>query len=93
MEVLDGLTEPLFEPLSGLELELLSLSVFFLLAIASAKRVSELLAPSVHPVCLRLGGEGSAVSPLPNPAFLPKVLPRSFVVRPLVLDSFHPPPH
>ena len=48
---------------------------------------------SVHPACLRLGGEGSAISLLPNPAFLPKVLPRSFVARPLVLDPFLPPPH
>ena len=91
--VLDALTEPPFEPLSGLGWELLSLKTVFLLAIASAKRVSELRALSVHPACLRLGGEGSAISLLPNPAFLPKVLPRSFVARPLVLDPFLPPPH
>ena len=91
--VLDALTEPPFEPLSGLGWELLSLKTVFLLAIASAKRVSELRALSVHPACLRLGGEGSAISLLPNLAFLPKVLPHSFVTRPLVLDPFRPPPH
>ena len=42
--VLDALTEPRFEPLSGLGWELLSLKTVFLLAIASAKRVSELRA-------------------------------------------------
>ena len=91
--VLDAITEPPFEPLSSLGWELLSLKMVFLLAIASAKRVSELRALSVHPACMRLGGEGSAISLLPNPAFLPKVLSRFFVARPLVLDPFHPLPH
>ena len=91
--VLDALTEPPFELLSGLGLELLSLKVVFILPIASVKRGSELCALSVHPACLRLGGEGSAISLLRNLAFLLKVLPRSFVARPLVLDPFHPPPH
>ncbi len=43
--------------------------------------------------CLRLGEEGPFISLLPNPSFLPKVLLRSFVSRPLVLKHFHPPPH
>ncbi|KAK0133476.1 hypothetical protein N1851_031000 [Merluccius polli] len=30
---------------------------------------------------------------LPNPAFQPKVLPKMFVSKPLVLEAFHPPPH
>lgn len=91
--VLRALSESPLEPLTSLGLELLSLKTAFLLAMSSAKRVSELHALSVHPSCLRLGEDGSAVSLLPNPAFLPKVLPRSFVVRPLVLEPFHPPPH
>lgn len=91
--VLRALAESPFEPLSSLKLELLSLKTAFLLAMSSAKRVSELHALSVHPSCLRLAEEGSAISLLPNPAFLPKVLPRSLVVRPLVLEPFHPPPH
>ena len=89
--VLDALTEPPFEPLSGLGWELLSLKTVFLLATASAKR--ELHALSVHPAFLQPGGDGSAISLLLNPAFLPKVLPHSFVARPLVLDPFRPPPH
>ncbi len=91
--VLQALSGPPFEPLTSVGLELLSLKSAFLLAMASAKRVSELHALSVHPSCLRLGEEGLAISLLPNPAFLPKVLPRSFVLRPLVLEPFHPPPH
>ena len=81
--VLQALSKPPFEPLTSLGLELLSLKTFFLLALASAKWVSELYALSVHPSCLRLGEEGSAVSLLPNPAFLPKVLPCSFVLKAL----------
>ncbi len=67
--------------------------IAFILAVSSVKRVSEIHAFSMHPVCIRLGEEGSSISFLPNPTFLPKVLPRSFVSRPLVLEPFHPPPH
>ena len=56
-----ALSEPPFEPLTSLGLELLSLKTVFHLALASAKRVSELHALSVHPSCLRLVEEGSAV--------------------------------
>lgn len=91
--VLNALTEHPFEPLDKLELELLTLKTAFLLSIASIRRISELHALSVHPACLRLGEEDSSISLLPNPSFLPKVLPRSYVSRPLVLEPFHPPPH
>ncbi|KAJ8376070.1 hypothetical protein SKAU_G00066500 [Synaphobranchus kaupii] len=49
--VLNALTEPPFEPLEGLSLKLLSFKTAFLLAIASARRVSELHALSIHPAC------------------------------------------
>ena len=60
--VLRALSGSPFEPLSKLGLELLSFKTAFLLAMASAKRVSELHALSVHSSCLRLGEEGSAIS-------------------------------
>ncbi len=91
--VLKALTEPPFELLDEIQMEFLTLKTAFLLAVSSVKRVSEIHAFSVHPACLRLGEEGSSISLLPNPSFLPKVLPRSFVSRPLVLEPFHPPPH
>ncbi len=87
--VLKALTEPPFEPLDEIRMEFLTLKT----AVSSVKRVSKIHAFSVHPACLRLGEEGSSISLLPNPSFLPKVLPRSFVSRPLVLEPFHPPPH
>ncbi len=89
--VLKALTEPPFEPLDEIRMEFFTLKTAFLLAVSSVKRVSEIHAFSVHPACLRLGEEGSSISLLPNPSFLPKVLPRSFVSRPLVLEPFHPP--
>ncbi len=91
--VLKALTEPPFEPLDEIGMEFLILKTAFLLAVSSVKRVSEMHAFSVLPACLRLGEEGSSISLLPNPSFLPKVLPRSFVSRLLVLNPFHPPPH
>lgn len=91
--VLKALTKPPFEPLHEIGMEFLTLKTAFLLSVSSAKRVSEIHAFSVHPACLRSGEEGSPMSPLPNPSFLPKVLPRSFVSRLLVLEPFHPPPH
>ena len=91
--VLEAFSESPFEPLANIELEFLTCKNLFLMAITSVRHVSQLQALSVHPSCLRLGEANSSISLLPNPAFLPKVLPRSFVSRPLVMDPFHPPPH
>ncbi len=52
----------------------MSLKSAFLLAIATARRVSELRALSVSPQCLRWGPECKQATLWPNPAFLPKVL-------------------
>ncbi|KAK0136689.1 hypothetical protein N1851_027136 [Merluccius polli] len=49
----------------------------FLLAITSAKRVGELHALSVSQMCLRWYPDGSGVTLLPNPSFLPKRGPPS----------------
>ncbi|KAK7898546.1 hypothetical protein WMY93_019399 [Mugilogobius chulae] len=80
-----------FEPLSQLDLRLLSMKTLFLLSISSAKRVSEMAALSVGAGYLRFGDR--VVHLLPSQAFLPKVLPRNYVAKPLVLSSFCPPPH
>lgn len=50
--------------------------------------LASLLVMSVHPSCLQLVGEGSAISLLHDLAF--QVLACSFVTRPLFLDPFHP---
>ena len=89
--VLDALCSPPFEPLSQAELRWLSVKTAFLLAITSAKRVSELQALFVNSSCLRWNSDGSGVILWPNTAFLPKVLSRSHFNRPIQLAQFDPP--
>ena len=72
--VLGALQRSPFEPLGGANLKWLSMKTAFLLAITSARRVSELHALSVHGDCCRFSPDGSSVVLRPNPAFLPKVL-------------------
>lgn len=88
--VLTGLCAPPFEPLEQADIKWLSMKTAFLLAIVSAKRVSELHALSVSDHCLRWGPELDRVTLWPNPAFLPKVLSPQFVNQPLVLAAFQP---
>ncbi len=72
--VLSSLSCTPFEPLTDAAIKWLSLKSAFLLAIATARRVSELRALSVSPQCLRWGPECKQATLWPNPAFLPKVL-------------------
>ncbi|XP_041802371.1 uncharacterized protein LOC121613147, partial [Chelmon rostratus] len=89
--VLDALCSPPFEPLAQAGLRWLSVKTAFLLAITSAKRVSELHALSVSSSCLRWNSDGSGVTLWPNPAFLPKVLSNSHLNQPIHLPRFDPP--
>ncbi len=50
-----------------------------MLALASAKRVSELHALSVSELCMRWLPDDSGVVLRPNPSFLPKVLLPQFI--------------
>ena len=52
-----------------------------LLALASAKRVGDLCALSVHPSCLSFSQDGGMVCLWPNPAFQPKVITSDFRSR------------
>ncbi len=52
--ILRALKGPPFEPLQSLSLRVLSLKTALLLALASVKRVGDLHALSVNPVCLEL---------------------------------------
>ncbi len=61
-----------FEPLSLADIKWLSLKTAFLMAISSAKRVSELNALSVAPQCLQWGPEDSKVMLWSNQAFFTK---------------------
>ncbi len=60
----------------------------FILAITSARRVSELHALSVSLQCLRWGPEDSQVTLWLNPAFQPKVLSPQFMNQPIQLAAF-----
>ncbi|XP_070583499.1 uncharacterized protein [Erythrolamprus reginae] len=84
--VLRALTKPPFEPLRSIPLQLLSIKTAFLVAITSARRVSELSALSVRPdlcifypdrVVLRL-----------DPSFIPKVNTEFHRKQELILPDF-----
>lgn len=89
--VLAMLRQPPFEPLETAELSLISMKTAFLLAMASAKRVGELHAFSVSPDCLQWHPEGTGVTLWPNPSFLPKCIPLTYVNQPLTLMAFSSP--
>ncbi len=51
--VLDALSHPPFEPLQQIEVKMLSFKTALLLALASAKRMSDIYALSVKPSCIQ----------------------------------------
>ncbi|MGH0126266.1 UNVERIFIED_CONTAM: hypothetical protein FKN15_027916, partial [Acipenser sinensis] len=89
--VLEALTKAPFEPIYSIELKYLSMKTAILMAITSAKRVSELQALSVHSSCMRIWEDGSRVSLCTNSAFLPKVITAFHINQSVELESFHPP--
>ena len=88
--VLNSLTQPPFEPLEAVGMKLVSLKTALLLALTTAKRVSDLHALSVHPKCTSFSADNSRVVLTPNAAFVPKN-PR-MECTPVILEAFHPPP-
>ncbi|XP_067221487.1 uncharacterized protein [Chanodichthys erythropterus] len=87
--VLDALSMSPFEPLDKVDFKILSFKTALLLALASAKRVSEIHAFSVHSACMQFMPGDAGVVLKPNPAFMPKILG---AIIPLELRAFHPPP-
>lgn len=71
--VLQAMEKAPFEPLATADLKWLSLKTALLLALASAKRVGELHALSVHQDLCRFLPEDAGVVLRPNPIFFPKV--------------------
>lgn len=86
--VLDPLPHPPFEPLDQIDFKVLSFKTALLLALASAKRVSDIHAFSVHPNCLQYGMGDTQVVLWPNLAFENHTL----VCLPLDMSAFYPPP-
>ncbi len=83
--LLDALSMSPFEPLDKVDLKILSFKMALLLALASAKRVSEIHAFSVHSACLQFMSGDAGVFLKPNPAFMPKIL------KAIMLRAFYPP--
>ncbi len=67
---------------------ILSFKTALLLALASAKCVSDLHAFSVHSACLQFMSGDAGVVLKPNPAFMPKIVK---AIIPLELRAFYPP--
>ena len=88
--VLGALSGPPFEPLETVEVKFLTLKTVLLVALTTAKRVSEMQALSVSPDCTIFSGDRTRVTVRPNPAFIPKNSNAACV--PVDLRSFHPPP-
>ncbi|XP_056116182.1 uncharacterized protein LOC130092366 [Rhinichthys klamathensis goyatoka] len=87
--VLEALSMSPFEPLDEIDLKILSFKTALLLALASAKRVSEIHALSVHSACTQFMPEDAGVVLRPNPAFMPKIVNS---ITPLELRAFYSPP-
>ncbi|XP_075774348.1 uncharacterized protein LOC102454623 [Pelodiscus sinensis] len=89
--VLQTLTRPPFEPLATVSLHLLTIKLVFLLAITSARRVSEIAAFMASPPYTVFSKE--SVTLRAHPAFIPKVSSDFHINEPVVLPCFFPKPH
>ncbi|XP_049341328.1 uncharacterized protein LOC125805033 [Astyanax mexicanus] len=87
--VLEALSAAPFEPLDQVDFKILSFKTALLLALASAKRVSEIHAFSVHSSCMQFSQGDTKICLRPNPVFIPKVIQPCL---PLELQAFYPPP-
>ena len=90
--MLRSLTRAPYEPVEQADLKSLSHKTLFLLAMCSAKRVSELHALFVSEQCLRWKADNTGVSLWPNPSFLPKVVNFQTVNQVVEISSFQPEP-
>lgn len=72
--VLDALSRAPFKPLDMIDTKLLLFKTALLLALASAKRVSEIHALSVNPACMQFIPGDAWVLFKPNPTFMPNII-------------------
>ncbi|XP_069835654.1 uncharacterized protein [Dendropsophus ebraccatus] len=85
--VLNGLTANPFEPLADCSIKFLSYKLAFLLAITSARRVSEIRAFSIQTPYMTIREDRVVLSP--DPAFLPKVVTDFHRSQEVILPSFY----
>ncbi|XP_073434410.1 uncharacterized protein [Dendrobates tinctorius] len=88
--VLTAMTEAPFEPILSASIRSLSLKIAFLIAITSARRVSDIQALSRRPPFLQV--KEDRVILRPDPAYLPKVASSFHRSQEIVLPSFLPKP-
>ena len=88
--VLLSLTQSPFEPMASCDLKFLTWKTIFLLAIASARRVSELQALSCDPPFTILKGETASLRTVPS--FLPKAATHWHLCQSIELNAFFPHP-
>ncbi len=81
---------PPFEPLKSSSLKVLSLKTALLLALVSIKRVGDLQALSVNPVCLEFEHNDSKVILKPRLGYVLKVLSTPFRAQVITLSAFFP---
>ena len=81
---------PLFEPFACMSLNLLSFKTLFLVAITSARRVSELATLRADAPYIQFHPD--KVTLYPNVSFLPKVVSSFHVNQPLILPILFPSP-
>jgi hypothetical protein len=85
--VLRALSLPPFEPLASIAVKELSLKTALLLALASAKRVGDLQAFSVHEDCIRFGPGDCNVTLRPRQGYVPKSLNTPFKAQVVLLPA------
>lgn len=88
--VLAALTKGCFEPLSSIALKLVTLKTLFLVAVTSARRVSEIGALSVSPALCQFHHDRVVLRP--DPSFIPKINTVFHRAQDLVIPSFFPRP-
>ncbi len=86
--ILSTLKGPPFEPLQSSSLRVLLLKTTLLLALASVKRVGDLQALSINPVCLEFLPNDSKVVLKPRLGCVPKVLSTPFRAQVITLSAF-----
>lgn len=84
--VVKALSKDLFKAVLQIDLTLVLFEIALLLAVTSAKRVSDLYPLSVHPSCLRVRQNHSVATLREKPSFTSQNISSSFTYRMVQLD-------
>ena len=81
-----------FEPLEAVDIKFLSHKTGLFLALATAKRTSDIQALSIHPLCTQFAPGDTNFTLHPIAAYAPEVLPMSYMTMAFNLFAVSPPP-